>query len=78
MARSQNSFIKNQKANKKKKKREQKLQRKIDKKEQETSGSLNDMMAYIDEHGNIMDEPPEKKVENKSKDKNENERNRNS
>lgn len=69
MARSQNSFIKNQKANKKRKKREEKLQRKIDKKEQETSGSLEDMMAYTDEFGNILDAPPEKKPEKKIVDK---------
>ena len=59
MGRNQNSFIKNQKATKKKKKRQEKLQRKIEKKEQETSGSLDDMMAYVDEFGNILDEPPE-------------------
>ena len=58
MARSQNSFIKHQKATKKKKKREEKLQRKIDKKEQESSGSLDDMIAYVDKDGNILDEPP--------------------
>lgn len=59
MGRNQNSFIKNQKANKKKKKRQEKIQRKIDKKEQETSGDLNDMIAYVDEFGNILDSPPE-------------------
>ena len=59
MARSQNSFIKNQKAQKKKKKRQEKLERKIEKKEHETSGSLDDMIAYVDEFGNIVDEKPE-------------------
>lgn len=59
MARSQNSFIKNQKAIKKKKKREEKLQKKFDKKNQETSGKLDDMIAYVDEYGNILDEKPE-------------------
>ena len=59
MGRNQNSFIKNQKADKKKKKRQEKLQRKIEKKEQETSGALNDMLAYVDEFGNILDAPPE-------------------
>lgn len=61
MARSQNSFIKNQKAIKKKKKREEKLQRKIDKKDHETNGSLDNMIAYVDEFGNILDEAPEEK-----------------
>ncbi|MEQ9467305.1 MAG: cold-shock protein [Ekhidna sp.] len=62
MARSQNSFIKNQKAQKKKKKRQEKLQKKFDKKDQETSGSLDDMIAYVDEFGNIVDEPPQEPV----------------
>ena len=70
MARSQNSFIKNQKANRKKKKREEKLQRKIGKKDQEKSGKLEDMIAYVDEFGNIVDEKPEplndKKLNNKA------------
>ncbi len=59
MARSQNSFIKNQKAVQRKKRREEKLQKKIDKKDQETSGKLDDMIAYVDEFGNIVDEKPE-------------------
>ena len=66
MARSQNSFIKHKKAEMKRKKRQEKLQKKIDKKEQETSGELNDMIAYVDEFGNILDTPPE---EDKSDDK---------
>ena len=68
MARSQNSFIKGQKAMKKKKKRDEKLQRKIDKKDQETSGNLNDMIAYVDEYGNISDSPPEEPTKNNKKD----------
>lgn len=66
MSRSQNSFIKNQKAIKKKKKRDEKIQRKIDKKDQDTSGKLNDMIAYVDENGNILDEPPVEKKENRT------------
>ncbi len=58
MSRSQNSFIKHQKEVKRKKKREEKLKRKIDKKDQESSGKLDDMIAYVDENGNILDEPP--------------------
>lgn len=61
MARSQNSFIKHQKEVKRKKKREEKLQRKIEKKDQDSSGKLDDMMAYVDENGNILDEPPQEK-----------------
>lgn len=52
---------------KKKKKRDEKLQRKIDKKDQEKSGALNDMIAYVDEHGNISEMPP-KEPTKKTKD----------
>ncbi len=69
MGRSQNSFIKNQKANRKKKKRQEKLQKKFDKKEQETSGKLDDMIAYVDEFGNIVDEKPEEPKPTKKEDK---------
>lgn len=71
MARSsQNSFIKNQKAMKKKKKREEKLQKRLERKDQESSGSLDDMIAYVDKDGNILDEPPQDPKETKT-DKNE-------
>jgi S-adenosylmethionine hydrolase len=59
MARSQNSFIKKQKAEKKRKKQAEKLAKRLDKKKQETSGSLDDMIAYVDEFGNIVDTPEE-------------------
>ena len=65
MARSQNSFIKKQKAERKRKKKAEKFQKKLDKKNHETSGELDDMIAYVDEFGNIVDNPedamPEKK-----------------
>ena len=61
MAKSQNSFIKKQKADRKKKKQAEKLQKRLEKKDKETSGSLNNMIAYVDEFGNIVDEPVEKK-----------------
>ncbi len=71
MARSQNSFIKQQKAVKRQKKQAEKLQKKIQKKDQETKGNLEDMMAYVDEFGNILDEPPPKdEKEKKNKDNN--------
>lgn len=59
MARSQNSFMKLQRERKKKKKKQAKLQRKIEKKDHETSGKLDDMLAYVDEYGNITSSPPE-------------------
>ena len=57
MARNQNSFIKKQKAEKKRKKRQEKIQKKIDRKNKETDGSLDNMIAYLDEDGNIISEP---------------------
>lgn len=68
MGRSNNSFIKKQKAERKRKKKQEKFQRKLDKKEQPTDGSLDNMIAYVDEFGNITDEPPEEKEDKKSKD----------
>ena len=59
MARSQNSFIKKQKAEKKRKKKMEKFEKRLEKKNQETKGNLEDMLAYVDEFGNIVDEPPE-------------------
>lgn len=60
MAKSQNSFIKKQKADRKRKKKEEKFQKKLQRKDQETSGNLDDMIAYVDEYGNIVDQPVEK------------------
>ena len=75
MARSQNSFIKKQKAEKRRKKQAEKFQKKLDKKNQDTSGSLDDMIAYVDEFGNIVDNPedarpatPDKKEDDKKED----------
>jgi hypothetical protein len=63
MARSQNSFIKKVKAEKKKKKKQEKFQKKIEKKNHETNGDLENMLAYLDENGNIVSEPSENKGE---------------
>lgn len=59
MARSQQSFSKREKekqrAKEKQEKREKMAERKASKKEQ----SLDDMMAYIDENGNLSSTPPD-------------------
>lgn len=68
MARSQNQFMKNQKAMKKKKKREEKLNKKINKKDEETHGDLESMMAYVDENGNIVDKKDSEEEESENKD----------
>jgi len=54
-----NAFIKRQKAEKKRKKKEEKKKKLKEQKEEESSGKLKDMVAYIDEEGNITDTPPE-------------------
>jgi len=59
MGRSNNSFIKKQKADKKAKKRKEKFENRLERKAQESSGKLEDMIAYVDEFGNISDTPPE-------------------
>jgi len=57
MAKSQNKFMKKQRAIDKNKKREEKLQRKRDHKTTKSSGKLEDMIAYVDSNGNIQSTP---------------------
>jgi len=54
-----NAYIKKQKAEKKRKRLADKRQKREDRKNQSTSGKLEDMLAYVDEEGNILSEPPE-------------------
>ena len=61
MARSQNSFLKKVKAEKKRKKKQEKFEKKMEKKNQHSSGKLKDMLAYVDENGNITTDNPEEK-----------------
>lgn len=63
MAKSNNAFIKKQKAEVKRKKRLEKEAKKDARKRESTDGSLENMMAYVDEFGNLTSEPPEKKSE---------------
>lgn len=60
MSRSQNSFIKKLKAEKKRKKKIAKDERRQERKENNNKGAeLSEMMAYVDEFGNISSTPPE-------------------
>ena len=59
MSKNQNAFIKKQKAELKRRKQKEKLEKKLARKEQPKSGDLEDMMAYVDEFGNISETPPE-------------------
>jgi hypothetical protein len=61
MARSNNAFIKRQREHQRKKNREEKVERKNERKKNSTGGSLENMMAYVDEFGNLTSTPPEKK-----------------
>jgi cold shock CspA family protein len=59
MARSQETFNKKEVRNKKDKKRKDKEAKRLARKENEKSGELEDMIAYLDENGNITDTPPD-------------------
>lgn len=65
------SFSKKEKQKKKAQKKKEKLARKEARKSEEKSGKLEDMLAYVDEFGNIVDSPPDenaKKQEIKAED----------
>ena len=70
MGRSQNSFIKKQKEKRKEQKKKAKAERKKERQENnDKGGTLNDMIAYVDEFGNIVDvDPNAPKEENKGED----------
>lgn len=59
MARSQETFNKKEVRNKKDKKRKDKDAKKLARRDNEKSGSLDDMIAYVDENGMITDTPPD-------------------
>ena len=65
MGRSQETYNKKEVRNKKEKKRKEKEQKRQDRKDNEKSGRLEDMLAYVDENGMISSTPPDpdKKVE---------------
>jgi S-adenosylmethionine hydrolase len=65
MSKNQNTFIKKQKAELKKRKQKDKLEKKLERKGQPKDGSLDSMIAYVDEFGNISATPPEPPVEKK-------------
>src|SRR5690554_1623121 len=59
MGRSQESFNKKEVRNKKEKKRKEKEKKRLARKENNKGSSFDDMIAYVDEHGNITDTPPD-------------------
>lgn len=64
MSKSNNAYIKKQKELQRKKKREEKVERKNERKKNSTGGSLENMLAYVDEFGNLTSQPPLKKLSN--------------
>lgn len=70
MSRSQESFHKKEVRKRKQKKRKEKEEKRKTRKEHESKGSLDDMIAYVDEYGNITSTPPDpaEKDEVKAKD----------
>ncbi len=63
MARSQNAFNKKQKEKNRQQKKKEKQERKEERRANAQAGTLENMMAYVDEYGNILDAPPEEKAE---------------
>ena len=59
MARSQTTFNKKEREKKKQQKKKEKEARREERKEAAKDGSLDSMMAYVDEFGNITDTPPD-------------------
>jgi cold shock CspA family protein len=59
MGRSQESFNKKEVKNKKDKKRKDKEQKRLDRKDSDRSKNFEDMIAYVDENGNITSTPPD-------------------
>jgi cold shock CspA family protein len=67
MGRSQESFNKKELQKKKEKKRLEKEKKRIARKEGEKKSGLDNMIAYVDEHGNITDTPPDPSTKTKTK-----------
>jgi cold shock CspA family protein len=59
MGKSQETFNKKEKEKKRLKKRQDKLVKKDERRASSEGGSLESMMAYVDEHGNLSDTPPD-------------------
>lgn len=59
MGRSQETFNKKEVRSRKEKKRKEKEKKRLARKESEGKGSLDDMIAYVDENGQITSEPPD-------------------
>ncbi|MDP3469879.1 MAG: hypothetical protein Q8S11_16170 [Daejeonella sp.] len=61
MAKSQATFMKKQLEKNRAKKKEEKEHRKQERKQNSNGGKLEDMLAYVDENGELSSSPPEMK-----------------
>jgi cold shock CspA family protein len=59
MGRSQESFNKKEVRNRKEKKRKEKEKKRLENRDSDKKGSLDDMIAWVDENGMILDAPPD-------------------
>jgi len=59
MAKSQDTFNKKEKEKKRLKKRQDKNLKREDRKSNSSGGDLENMLAYVDENGNLTDTPPD-------------------
>lgn len=59
MSKSQETFSKKEKEKKRQKKKEEKARKREERKASSEGGGLDNMMAYLDEFGNIVDTPPD-------------------
>jgi len=59
MAKSEQTFNKKEKEKKRLKKRELKMKKKEERKANSKGGGLENMIAYVDEYGNLTDTPPD-------------------
>lgn len=59
MARAQETFGKKEREKKRLKKKEEKLKKKEERKSNSTGGSLENMLVYVDEYGQLTDTPPD-------------------
>lgn len=61
MAKSQATYMKKQLEKNRAKKKEEKEQRKLERQQNSSGGKLEDMMAYVNEFGEITSTPPDPK-----------------
>ena len=59
MAKSQATFMKKQLEKNRAKKKEDKEQRKLERQQNSSGGKLEDMLAYVNENGELSSTPPE-------------------